>query len=306
MDSVVAEQHLFLRLHVPGFQYVPGQWAQLSVPSISSVAHPFTIVPDTLAEKEHLQFIVKVSGAFTKQLAETDLAAQTMRLKGPYGAPSLPPNNVDGVVFVLGGTGVTPALSLVRAASKLVAKGNVRVFWQMRSLQLLERSAPLLKPYLQATLERHCIRLTGEGCGRSSGRSSSRIGGSASAKSSLPLGARMGREALDPWLETTADHFARENLSSILLFVCGPPSLVKDAKRVAKKSEGATAAWRLHVEQFEFLPWPQGGDKAILQGRNAPSSAIGKSDMQQQEAEDVESRGGFAAWKTRLQLVAEP
>merc|ERR1719183_1768245 len=50
VSSAVVDQHVYLRMHAPGFKYMPGQWARLSVPSISLVAHPFTIVPDSAAD----------------------------------------------------------------------------------------------------------------------------------------------------------------------------------------------------------------------------------------------------------------
>merc|ERR1712066_1002046 len=103
----------------------------------------------------------KVSGQFTSQLANACASgtkgAPAMRLQGPFGNPPLPANDIDAVVFVLGGVGVTPALSLVAEASKLCGD-QVRVFWNLRSMELLKRSAPILAPHLKPELQ--CIRIT--------------------------------------------------------------------------------------------------------------------------------------------------
>mmetsp|Transcript_42796 Transcript_42796/g.93086 ORF Transcript_42796/g.93086 Transcript_42796/m.93086 type:complete len:370 (-) Transcript_42796:493-1602(-) len=47
-SEVIAEkdgEHIFLYLSVPGFSFKVGQWTRLWIPSLSSVAHPFTLIP---------------------------------------------------------------------------------------------------------------------------------------------------------------------------------------------------------------------------------------------------------------------
>merc|ERR1711870_32343 len=93
--------------------------------------------------------------------------APAMWLQGPFGKPPLPgplprstvlpSNEIDAVVFVLGGVGVTPALSLVAEFSKICGD-EVRVYWNLRSMELLNRCAPLLAPHLKPELQ--CIRIT--------------------------------------------------------------------------------------------------------------------------------------------------
>jgi predicted ferric reductase len=304
VGSTVVDQHVYLRMHVPGFKYSPGQWAQLTVPSISAVPHPFTVVPDSAPE--HVQLFLKESGKFTKRLAEASLVDERVRLQGPYGAPALPADDVRGVVFVLGGTGVTPALSLVREASKSFA-GKVRVYWNMRSRELLQRCAPLLEPHL--TLAEQCIRLTGNAARPS--LLTSCHSKTASRSNALPLGARTGRTPLEPWLASVADDLARQGASSIMLFVCGPASLVEDAQQAAKKN--AHLSWRLHVERFEFISTPARGDKAIRGWESSveDTSHHGAEAQQHKQEENDIARmgrpvGAFSMWRARVQELEEP
>jgi len=332
VDCSVADQHIFLRLNAPGFRYVPGQWAQLSIPSLSTVPHPFTIVPDSVGADEHLQFIIRVRGLFTQRLAESWQSVAPV-LQGPYGNPPLPASDIQGVVFVLGGAGVTPALSLVREASKTYANNNVRVYWNVRSRELLHHCAPLLEPHLK--VEQQCIRLTptaGPSLLTSRGTGLTIV---PSAKNGLgelplPLGAGLRRLELDAWLASVAEQFAHENISTaapkqqptgdtaaappvtetkknILLYVCGPPSLVKTAQEAVIKD--APVAWKLHIERFEFLPLPASGNKATLRPETPPIEE-GCDKQQLEEDEDLDKtvprsqRGGaYSAWRAGVQDV---
>lgn len=95
----------------------PGMYTKLSVPSISNVAHPFTInrVP---GKDDRLRVIFRVTGPFTRQLAvllEAESGIPTMHLHGLHGCPSrmhqLRHHDVN--ILVAGGIGITPFLSLI-------------------------------------------------------------------------------------------------------------------------------------------------------------------------------------------------
>merc|ERR1712176_199774 len=83
-----------------------------------------------------------------------------LQLQGPCGSPPSSAKNAHAVVFVIGGVGITPALSLVAEASR-TCKNGVRMYWSLRSKELLHRCAPLLEPYLNPELQ--CIRVTTSG-----------------------------------------------------------------------------------------------------------------------------------------------
>merc|ERR1711988_28824 len=102
---------------------------------------------------------MKVSGKFTRKLSDACMreAMPALELQGPCGHPALPAKDVGAAVFVLGGVGVTPALSLV-AEARRVYGDRVRVYWNVRSKALLHQCAPFLEPHLKPELQ--CIRLT--------------------------------------------------------------------------------------------------------------------------------------------------
>merc|ERR1712151_550661 len=231
-------KYVFLRIRAPGFKYAPGQWCRLSIPSLSYTAHPFTIVPDEA--EDHVQLFIKGSGMFTNLLCDQDIQTiPSISLLGPFGAPPLPADDIQATIFVLGGVGITPALSLVKVASTSCS-GRVRVFWGVRSGKLLNQCAPLLEPYLQP--EDQCIRLTAN------------LADEIESPIALLLNARRGRANLDTWLASAAVDFVAQGVSSALIFVCGPPQLVVSTKQAISGLQAVK--WQLHVEQFEFLSLP--------------------------------------------------
>ncbi|CAE7847037.1 DUOX1, partial [Symbiodinium sp. KB8] len=139
--------HVFLDLSILGFSFRPGQWGRLLVPSLSPIAHPFTLVPGR--EGATVSLCIKVGGKFTSQLADCCQAGKppAMCLQGPYGCPCAPAKEAQRIVFVLGGVGVTPALSL--AAREQASGREVDLFWALRSEALLRPKPPLPHHMLQ-------------------------------------------------------------------------------------------------------------------------------------------------------------
>lgn len=238
--QVLEEQtgrHLFLRIRAPGFKFAPGQWAYFGT-SAWSVAHPFTIVPGD--QPGEVQFFIKVSGPFTAGLAKACECGTHPRviLEGPYGTPPIPsPLTYQAVVFIVGGVGVTPALSLLAEARKSCGH-MVAFYWAVRSPGLLARCAPLLEPHLNSQLS--CIRLDGAPAGNAN---------------NLPLSAREGREDVNHWLAGIDGDLSTQGVRTALLFICGPPPLM-DAAQGATSSKATGVSWHVHVEQFLFLPKP--------------------------------------------------
>ncbi|CAE6973038.1 unnamed protein product [Symbiodinium microadriaticum] len=236
-------KHLFLSLEATGFSFKAGQWGHLLAEQISSVPHPFTLVPGEGDGK--LQIFMKVHSGFTDKLAKACQRGLELRLKlqGPYGLPPWPLPGVARMVLVLGGVGVTPALSLAPAAAQKAEK--VCIFWSLRSLALLEKAAPLLEPHLDP-------------------RSSVQIAGAGEASDRpLPLKAHRNRMDAGDWLVKLSETFPEEGVSQcqVMVFVCGPPRLV-----AATKAAAGRLAWHVHVEEFAFLPSSSGSsDSSMVQ-----------------------------------------
>mmetsp|Transcript_35115 Transcript_35115/g.72192 ORF Transcript_35115/g.72192 Transcript_35115/m.72192 type:complete len:493 (-) Transcript_35115:69-1547(-) len=222
--------HVFLDLSISGFSFRPGQWGRLLVPSLSPIAHPFTLVPGR--EGATVSLCIKVGGKFTSQLADCCKVgkAPAMCLQGPYGCPCAA-KEVQRIVFVLGGVGVTPALSL--AAREQASGRQVDLFWALRSEALLRYAAPFLEPCLSS---QSCVQLRGKAAGD---------------VNSLPLQAQHGSEELQAWLAELGRSCATDG--SVTVFVCGPESMVKQVKQSLQENP-RLAHWSLHVEEFRFLP----------------------------------------------------
>jgi len=108
-------------------RFKPGQFAWLTVGSHPFLLreHPFSIAsaPEALPQ---VCFGIKALGDFTSRLR--DIApGETAYLDGPYGVFSVDSfPDAAGYVFIVGGIGVTPALSMLRS---LAARGDRRPLW---------------------------------------------------------------------------------------------------------------------------------------------------------------------------------
>ncbi|CAE7524772.1 tmoF [Symbiodinium sp. CCMP2592] len=234
--------HVFLDLSIPGFAFQAGQWGRLRVPSLSSVAHPFTLVPGR--DGATVSLCIKVGGKFTSQLAECCQVGKppAMCLQGPYGCPCQPAKETQRAVFVLGGVGITPALSL--ATREHTSGRQVDLFWALRSEALLQYAAPFLELCLSS---RSCVHLRGKAFGEDR---------------PLPLHARHGSKELRAWLAELGKSYA-DGVSAASIFVCGPENMVREVKQFLLEDASFTQ-WSLHVEEFHFLPQ--------IPSRGAPSN----------------------------------
>jgi predicted ferric reductase len=113
----------------------PGQFHFLTLyrsPGLPVEEHPFTISSDP-SETASLSFTIKESGDFTSTIPQTrpgDKAA----LRGPYGRFSyvLQPE-VDDLVFIAGGIGVTPFISMLRHMRSTGADKRVLLIYGNRA-----------------------------------------------------------------------------------------------------------------------------------------------------------------------------
>lgn len=239
-------QHVFFRLTSPGFRAAPGQWGHLLVPSVSPVPHPFTLVPGDPSgeDADSVQIFMKVVGKFTTAVLEQLQGASppAMRLEGPYGSP-LQLQLADAAVFILGGVGVTPALSVVAEAQQRYGPGRVYVYWTLRSPGLLQRCVPFLQQNWDHKRNFVYVNVEPEG---------------ASAK--LPLGAvarGKPRKEVADWLPEVVTGLGLARATAPLLFVSAPAPLTKAALREARQASSTN--WLIHVEQFWLLPGPPCG-----------------------------------------------
>ncbi|MBM3523908.1 MAG: oxidoreductase, partial [Alphaproteobacteria bacterium] len=96
------------------FQFDAGQfvWLTLNRSPFSITEHPFSI-SSAPADGTRLSFVIKEVGDFTRGIGDTPLGAPAY-LDGPHGNLTLRRRSGDSVVFLAGGVGVAPILSMLR------------------------------------------------------------------------------------------------------------------------------------------------------------------------------------------------
>ena len=97
-----------------GMSFKPGQFAWLTIWSspFAIKEHPFSFSSSTM-ENGHLEMGIKELGDFTAQI-KTIAPGTRAYLDGPYGVFSIDDNVAPGYVFLAGGIGITPIMSMLR------------------------------------------------------------------------------------------------------------------------------------------------------------------------------------------------
>jgi len=117
-----------LRLSGNTFSYKPGQFLMIQMLRSGklSSAHPFTI--SSSPTQEHISITPKELGDFTSTIKNTrkgDLAF----IDAPYGVFSFLNYDCDEVVFIAGGIGITPFISMLRYIFDKQLQKKVTLFW---------------------------------------------------------------------------------------------------------------------------------------------------------------------------------
>ncbi len=127
------------RLALPegsGFSFVPGQFVMVSLPGFADangrkIAKAYSIASSP-AENGHIELcIVRYpTGALSPSLFKSDVGAEVVII-GPYGVFKLAKPVSRGTVFMAGGTGLAPLMSMLRS---LYAEGYNGKLWLFYSV----------------------------------------------------------------------------------------------------------------------------------------------------------------------------
>jgi predicted ferric reductase len=97
-----------------GMRFLPGQfaWLMLADSPFAVEQHPFSLSSSAL-RPERAELTIKALGDWSGEVAETPVGRRAY-LEGPYGAFSVDRYPAPGYVFIAGGVGITPFVSMLR------------------------------------------------------------------------------------------------------------------------------------------------------------------------------------------------
>ena len=129
-------RHLVLRLTEPAeIKFFPGQYMDIAVPGTDAV-RSFSMANTSSRESGQLEFVIKVypDGLFSNFLDQTLQVGDQLELTGPYGVFTLRDSDAD-LVFVGGGAGLAPILSLLRSMAERGITRKATFFYGARTRQ---------------------------------------------------------------------------------------------------------------------------------------------------------------------------
>jgi len=125
IESVTHDmRHLTLRLVEPAdLAFFPGQYVDVAVPG-SEHTRSFSMA-NTSTKEGQLEFVIKVypGGLFSEYLDGTLVPGDRLDVVGPFGVFTLRDGRSSDLVFIGGGAGMAPILSVLRA---LAERGSTR------------------------------------------------------------------------------------------------------------------------------------------------------------------------------------
>ena len=200
------------------FLFFPGQFVFLQFfdSEISSEAHPFTVA--SAPTSNQLEFFIGSHGDWTSQLKRVK-AGDAVRVEGPYGRFSyLVLSDERPLLFIAGGVGVTPMLSMLRFLKENDGKRRVRLVWSVRTPHHLFCVSELSR--FQESMDGFSMHLLfSHGLG----------------------GRRLDQEALSQFVEEFLD---------AEVFLCGPPPMMRDVGRILV--DLGIGKSRIYTEVFGF------------------------------------------------------
>jgi propane monooxygenase reductase component len=113
-------RHLVLKLIEPAdVKFFPGQYMDIEVPG-ADATRSFSMANTSARDSGQLEFVIKVypDGLFSHFLDTTLQVGDRLNLSGPYGMFTLREGDDVDLVFVGGGAGMAPILSLLRSMAE--------------------------------------------------------------------------------------------------------------------------------------------------------------------------------------------
>ncbi|MCB9810591.1 MAG: FAD-dependent oxidoreductase [Candidatus Nomurabacteria bacterium] len=114
-EEVAAGTRLFRFEKPENFQYQAGQTIDLILPKLTgSNAHTFSLVTEPV--ESDLAIATRMRGSDYKNTLNDLLPDDLVEIEGPYGSFALHQNEQKSAVFLVGGIGITPFMSMIKEA----------------------------------------------------------------------------------------------------------------------------------------------------------------------------------------------
>lgn len=117
----------------PDFTFIPGQYVSVEIASLAELSvplrcHDFSIASSP-ANPSQISLAFRVSGsAFKTALLELPIGGE-VTVSGPKGVFTLPVDTDTPLVFVAGGIGITPFLSMIRFATESASPQVIKLLY---------------------------------------------------------------------------------------------------------------------------------------------------------------------------------
>jgi len=117
------------------FQFKPGQYVDVHIPGDEEHHRSFSMA-NTVSDPNALEFMIKLypGGRFSGLLADGAITAgDELKVTGPYGVFTLRPSSARRLLFIGGGAGMAPILSLLRSLRETQTKREATYYYGART-----------------------------------------------------------------------------------------------------------------------------------------------------------------------------
>ena len=128
-------RHLVLKLvDPPEMNFIPGQYAELYIPGTEE--HRAYSMANTTSSDKRAEFIIKVypEGRFSSGLLENELeVGDSLAMRLPFGVFTLREKSEGDIIFIGGGSGMAPILSILRHMAENGIERNATFYYGART-----------------------------------------------------------------------------------------------------------------------------------------------------------------------------